>query len=294
MAALLIYDINSTDSAAHPSTKLANPFSLFAANGFHGGMWRTGWKFTTLGVPAVLVAVFGMLVQWYLTAYNAAQACGWAHVFFVVFCAFNSAAVAPWDTVGPVLSFWQNLALLEVVHSLVGAVRAPWHSTLLQISSRVFVVALLNWLTVLQTNSALYIIGFAWSITEVIRYSWYALTLLEIKIRPFTLLRYSTFLPLYPIGVYGELALVYAALPSITGAAGVSAMAQPDLPEFVEYFLIPVVAALDCTLETVFTYVVPALYAFGLPFLYSMLLASRNNVIKKFKAADAAKKAKQD
>merc|ERR1711865_795447 len=150
---------------------------------------------------------------------------------------------------------------------------------------------------------ALYIIGFAWSITEVIRYSWYALTLLEIKIRPFTLLRYSTFLPLYPIGVYGELALVYGALPAITGAAGVAAMAQPNLPEFVEYFLIPFVDLVkqhysaDFTLETVFTYVVPALYAFGLPFLYSMLLASRNNVIKKFKAADAAKaakKAKQD
>ena len=55
MAALLIYDINSRDSAAHPETKLANPLSLFAANGFHGGMWRCGYKFTTIGKPAALV-----------------------------------------------------------------------------------------------------------------------------------------------------------------------------------------------------------------------------------------------
>jgi len=295
MAALLIYDINSRDSAAHPQTKLANPLSLFAANGFHGGMWRCGYKFTTIGKPAALAAVFGMLVNAYLVAYNCAQACGWAQIFLLVCSAYTSTSSdSMWLSCGPAISFWQNLAMMEVVHSLVGAVRAPWHSTLLQIASRVFVVALINWLSVLHSNSALFIIGFAWSITEVIRYSWYALSGMGIKIKPFTLLRYSTFLPLYPIGVYGELALVYGSTAAITGAAGAAAMVQPNQPEFVEYFLIPFVQFFGISLETVFTRVVPALYAFGLPFLYSLMWASRNNVIKKFAAASAAKKDKKD
>jgi very-long-chain (3R)-3-hydroxyacyl-CoA dehydratase len=40
----------------------------------------------------------------------------------------------------------------------------------------------------------------AWSLTEVIRYTYYATSLLGIKIRALDWLRYTTFLPLYPLG----------------------------------------------------------------------------------------------
>ena len=54
---------------------------------------------------------------------------------------------------------------------------------------------------------------FAWSLTEVIRYSFYACSLLGKE--PYTLLwlRYTTFFVLYPIGAGSEAFVNYATLP---------------------------------------------------------------------------------
>lgn len=55
---------------------------------------------------------------------------------------------------------------------------------------------------------------FAWSFTEVIRYSFYALSLVE-KPPTFLLwLRYTTFYVFYPIGASSEAFLIYATLPT--------------------------------------------------------------------------------
>jgi very-long-chain (3R)-3-hydroxyacyl-CoA dehydratase len=57
----------------------------------------------------------------------------------------------------------------------------------------------------------------AWSITEIIRYSFYAFSLSPTKTpTPHWLvwLRYSTFYVLYPLGAGSEAALIYSTLPS--------------------------------------------------------------------------------
>lgn len=51
----------------------------------------------------------------------------------------------------------------------------------------------------------------AWSVTEVIRYSYFALTLSGLTPRNLTWLRYNTFFILYPIGILSECSLVYLA-----------------------------------------------------------------------------------
>lgn len=55
----------------------------------------------------------------------------------------------------------------------------------------------------------------AWSLSEVIRYPWYAAN--TVQSCPFwlTWLRYTAFIPLYPIGVVGEMASAVTALPYI-------------------------------------------------------------------------------
>lgn len=52
-----------------------------------------------------------------------------------------------------------------------------------------------------------------WSMTEVIRYSFYAFTLLGGVPYPLLWLRYTTFYVLYPIGVLSEATAIYATLP---------------------------------------------------------------------------------
>ena len=55
----------------------------------------------------------------------------------------------------------------------------------------------------------------SWSLTEVIRYVFYALNLVGLE--PYTLLytRYTTFWLLYPTGASSEAFLIFATLPSL-------------------------------------------------------------------------------
>ena len=55
----------------------------------------------------------------------------------------------------------------------------------------------------------------AWSITEVIRYSFYALSLFNSVPYFIIWLRYTTFIVLYPTGVTGELLTLFAGLPEV-------------------------------------------------------------------------------
>lgn len=54
---------------------------------------------------------------------------------------------------------------------------------------------------------------FAWSFTEVIRYSYYACNLLGYEPSVLLYIRYTTFYVLYPLGASSEAFLMYATLP---------------------------------------------------------------------------------
>ena len=55
----------------------------------------------------------------------------------------------------------------------------------------------------------------AWSITEIIRYSYYTSSLLNVKIGLLTWLRYTLFIILYPLGAGSELLCIYKAFPDM-------------------------------------------------------------------------------
>jgi very-long-chain (3R)-3-hydroxyacyl-CoA dehydratase len=61
----------------------------------------------------------------------------------------------------------------------------------------------------------MYTLLLAWSLTEVVRYAFYACK--EVGTPPYILswLRYTTFIVLYPLGVSSELAMVWLAQPII-------------------------------------------------------------------------------
>jgi very-long-chain (3R)-3-hydroxyacyl-CoA dehydratase len=52
----------------------------------------------------------------------------------------------------------------------------------------------------------------AWSATEVVRYTFFALSLSGVNWDWFTRFRYSTFLPLYPLGIGSECVLIWNAI----------------------------------------------------------------------------------
>lgn len=132
----------------------------------------------------------------YLTLYNFLQLCGWSVVLFTGRLDY--------------LIWFQTLQLLEVLHCMVGFVRSSAFQTFAQILSRLIIVwaALVPFKETHQTIG-LYMILWAWPIAETTRYLYYLLNLMKINVYLVTWARYTFFIGLYPLGVCGELVILY-------------------------------------------------------------------------------------
>ena len=156
----------------------------------------------------------------YLIFYNISLVIGWSLIFMkaLVYISENNSFSGLYNEVEFWLKISQTAALLELIHSVTGLVRSSIFTALPQVASRLFVVWLILDPLLMQDEAAKTSIGFpmllfAWSITEIIRYSFYACSLLDIVSYPLQWCRYSFFLVLYPMGVSGELISIYHSLP---------------------------------------------------------------------------------
>ncbi|XP_047045855.1 very-long-chain (3R)-3-hydroxyacyl-CoA dehydratase 2-like isoform X1 [Lolium rigidum] len=174
--------------------------------------------------------------QLYLLAYNSLQSLGWSLALFrLLACLAPPVSVHPaYALAGDLICFLQTCAVLETVHAAVGLVPTSPFLAFLQWGGRThFVLALLRQIPEVRTDGhckipvrlrgqnvqgspSVFITFMAWSISEVIRYSHYALTTLKVCPAWLTYLRYTAFIPLYPIGVGpGEMWTIYQALPFV-------------------------------------------------------------------------------
>lgn len=194
------------------------------------------------------------LVQAYLVAYNLLSAAGWsfvlyrtlAHLFgaqqqqqhesllatikagpvpsFVWVPSLLPARLAPfytracttYDAVGTTTARVQTAAVLEVLHVLLGLVRSPLPTTVVQVASRLFSVWCIAARFPSAQRSPFYAtMVLSWALTEVVRYAFYAATLLGHDGSAPALLtwaRYSTFFVLYPTGAGSEALVNFATL----------------------------------------------------------------------------------
>ncbi|XP_014679176.1 PREDICTED: very-long-chain (3R)-3-hydroxyacyl-CoA dehydratase 2-like [Priapulus caudatus] len=160
----------------------------------------------------------GRFSKGYLVLYNIAMAFGWAAIGLMLIrhYVYERSYFGLYRSVEPLLKVFQTAAVLEVVHCAVGLVRSSVYLTAMQVYSRVFLV----WgiiVSVPDVGDKAGIVGCltAWTVTEVVRYSFYAFTLVDALPRALLWCRYTLFLPLYPIGVTGELLTIWNALPTL-------------------------------------------------------------------------------
>ncbi|XP_063223929.1 very-long-chain (3R)-3-hydroxyacyl-CoA dehydratase 2 [Bacillus rossius redtenbacheri] len=157
----------------------------------------------------------GKLVNGYLILYNLVQAIGWSYLLLIIAKHYQSPEVGStslWGSVKYIVLIFQNAAVLEILHAALGMVSSSVVLTTFQVLSRVMVVC--GVLLPTPTGPAspgLPLALVAWSVTEIIRYLYYACNLLGMQ--PYLLVwcRYSLFMVLYPVGVTGELLCLYAA-----------------------------------------------------------------------------------
>lgn len=124
-------------------------------------------------------------------------------------------ACTTYAAVGYQTSVVQSFAVLEVLHALLGWVRSPVGTTTAQVASRLYLVwGITAQFEETRTHPLYASMVLSWSLTEVVRYSFYACSLLGVESKPLLWLRYTLFYVLYITGAGSEAGLIYASLPS--------------------------------------------------------------------------------
>eukprot|EP00092_Neocalanus_flemingeri_P029850 GFUD01032408.1.p1 GENE.GFUD01032408.1~~GFUD01032408.1.p1 ORF type:complete len:215 (+),score=49.14 GFUD01032408.1:299-943(+) len=144
----------------------------------------------------------------YLVAYNTVQTLGWSYLLFQMINHFLSGGEVKtlYDNTRLTLQIFQTGAVLEIFHAMFGLVRSSIQVTIQQVFSRVYVTwAILYMLPSSQLSLGFPLLLFAWTVTEIIRYSMYAVSLVGTPPYFLTWLRYTFFIIAYPMGVTGEL-----------------------------------------------------------------------------------------
>ncbi|VAH72532.1 unnamed protein product [Triticum turgidum subsp. durum] len=197
----------------------------------------------------------------YLSVYNWVVFVGWAQVLYYAVTALLAGGHEG------------VYAAVEILHGLVGLVRSPVTATLPQIGSRLFLTWGILW-SFPETQSHILVTSLviSWSITEIIRYSFFGLKeMLGFAPSWLLWLRYSTFLILYPIGILSEVGLIYIALPYMKVSEKYF-VKMPNKWNFsFDYFYTCVIAI--------------GVYVPGGPHMFTYMLAQRKKALSKAKTA---------
>ncbi|KIM22124.1 hypothetical protein M408DRAFT_324136 [Serendipita vermifera MAFF 305830] len=108
----------------------------------------------------------------------------------------------------------QSLAVLEPAHAYLRLTRSPVSITAAQVASRLMIVwCFLESSTDAQSSPFYASMLLAWSAAELLRSTYYLLSLLHIA-NVITTLRYTAFYLLYPVGAGSEYALILKGFPA--------------------------------------------------------------------------------
>ncbi|KAH7290032.1 hypothetical protein KP509_30G029500 [Ceratopteris richardii] len=218
------------------------------------------------------MAGLAILKRIYLAVYNWVVFAGWLQVlYWAVQTLRTSGYEAVYAAVERPLQFAQTAAILEIFHGMFGLVRSPVSATLPQIGSRIYVTWAILWsFPETRTSPIVSSLVLSWSITELIRYSFFGMRE-AFGITPSFLqwLRYSTFYILYPTGISSEVGLILTALPYVK----VSEKYCLRMPNRLNI-------AFDNYFATLFTL---ASYIPGSPYMYTYMIGQRAKALAKAK-----------
>ncbi|XP_065844088.1 very-long-chain (3R)-3-hydroxyacyl-CoA dehydratase 2-like [Oscarella lobularis] len=157
----------------------------------------------------------------YLLAYNGFLVLGWTFVLYRGLLHYASSPSLKefyndlYSAVEQPLKVSQTLAVLEILHAMLGLVRSGVMLTFFQVFSR----ETLLWFVAsaggpkIQSHYGFAMMVLAWTISEIIRYSFYFFNIIHRTPYILTWCRYTFFIVLYPTGVAGELLLIGNMMP---------------------------------------------------------------------------------
>lgn len=119
-----------------------------------------------------------------------------------------------YQVVGSAMKFVQLLQFLEVMHPMFGYIKGSPFIPFLQISGRAFILFfMIEAEPRMQAKPVVSYVFVVWSFIEIVRYPYYLSQLLEVEIPTLTWLRYTMWIPLYPLGFLFEGIIVLRNIP---------------------------------------------------------------------------------
>eukprot|EP00793_Prasinoderma_coloniale_P004804 PRCOL_00000565-RA len=171
-----------------------------------------------MGAPSALATA-------YLVGYNAAAAAGWAYVLAAVvgYAAARGGELGGAhgeSGAGDAVAALQLASLLEVAHAALGLTKSGVVNAFVQWFGRSHVALIVigqvsNFDSSVGAHWMVSVMYVAWALADLVRYPHYVGGLLGASPRWLEWLRYTLFIPLYPIGVAGEVTAIWLAMPAV-------------------------------------------------------------------------------
>ncbi|XP_054892416.1 very-long-chain (3R)-3-hydroxyacyl-CoA dehydratase-like [Poeciliopsis prolifica] len=158
------------------------------------------------------------LKKGYLFMYNLVQFLGFSWIFVNMtvrlFILGQDSFYDTFHTTADMMYFCQMMAVLEVVNPLLGLVKTGFFPAMIQVAGRnVILFVIFGCLDEMQNKAVVFFVFYLWSSIEIFRYPFYMLACIGTDWKLLTWLRYSLWIPLYPLGVVAEAVAVIQSLP---------------------------------------------------------------------------------
>lgn len=154
----------------------------------------------------------------YLFVYNLVQFLGFSWIFvnmtvrLVIFG--QDSLYDTFHSMSDVMFFCQTLAVVEVLNAAFGIVRTGVIPTLIQVVGRNFILFIIfGCLEEMHHQPVVFFVFYLWSAIESVRYPFYMLGSFNMEWKTLTWLRYTIWIPLYPLGAISEAVGVIQSIP---------------------------------------------------------------------------------
>lgn len=154
----------------------------------------------------------------YLAFYNFFQFIGYTYILIVMGIRYYrdgpDSMAGTYQAVGSAMKFCQLMQILEVMHPLFGYTKGGILPPFMQVSGRSFMLfAMIDAELRMQDKPVVFYLFFVWSLVEVVRYPYYIAQVYKKDIGILTWLRYTMWIPLYPLGFLCEGVIILRNIP---------------------------------------------------------------------------------
>ncbi|GAB5572360.1 very-long-chain (3R)-3-hydroxyacyl-CoA dehydratase 3 [Prionailurus iriomotensis] len=148
------------------------------------------------GSPETLTS----LKKGYLFMYNLVQFLGFSWIFVNMTSFYDT-----FHTLADMMYFCQMLSVVETINAAIGVIKSPVIPCLIQLLGRNFILFIIfGTMEEMQNKAVVFFVFYTWSAVEIFRYPFYMLSCIDMDWKVLTWLRYTVWIPLYPLGCLAE------------------------------------------------------------------------------------------